>query len=928
MSFRTLLSLILVGFCLLCGWLVVDSGFFRTTPSTADMTGSASGRQGLLLLRQTTDVAGRPAAQAPAAPVAQLQAADTSDFVAVGGPDADITLGSLDPNSGFKFQLGLTSFGGAIRGATFSEYNDRDPRNPKPLKVLSPIPKGMLPGTFRHIAAGYFNTLGLTSAGTVQLASGDMLSDGEIPSLSNLRVITAGGYHCVALDNSGSIIAWGQDDYGQCANEPNGAGFKAVGAGGFHSLAVKPDGSIVGWGANEWGQVDCPSGTGFEKVTGGLLHSVALRSDGSLVAWGDNRYGQTDVPSGKGFKAIAAGYRHNVALCSDNSIIAWGDNRYGQADVPPGSNFKAVAAGANHCIALKEDGSLVAWGDNSWGQCEVPPGKDFKEIAAGYRHSIALTETGRILQWGGLEPTLPLANTWLYWGTGRSLRLDTYSWKSLGIETAQDGSQTATFELPITDTSAVPVMKLTKTYRVVPGTYLLDCTLKIDNLTDAQQRVSYGLEGPAGLEREAFRQDMRKAVAGFKDAEGQITTSRLDAKTLVKNKTGRGLPLKPRKPGEQFLWVAAVNKYFAAILVPVPEANEPYCDWVTRNTARHYNLDGDKKADSGDETIGVDLETGIAALNPAGQAGSSRTYDFQLYLGPKDKSLFDQDELYRRLGFMQVIDFMPCFCCPAAIINPLAFAILAIMKGMHAFIPNYGVVIIVLVFLMRLIMHPVTKKSQVSMSKMSKLAPRAEEIKKKYANNKAEMNKKLMELYREQGASPIMGFLPMLVQMPIWIALWSAVYTSINLRGARFLPFWITDLSVPDALVSWSPVTIPMLGWKLGSLNLLPILMGVAFYFQQKLMPTQGAATNPQMAQQQKMMAIMMPLLFPLMLYTAPSGVNLYIMASTFAGVIEQKVIRKHIQEKEELEAKGLVPTTSKAGGKVKKKKPKPFFKT
>jgi YidC/Oxa1 family membrane protein insertase len=164
--------------------------------------------------------------------------------------------------------------------------------------------------------------------------------------------------------------------------------------------------------------------------------------------------------------------------------------------------------------------------------------------------------------------------------------------------------------------------------------------------------------------------------------------------------------------------------------------------------------------------------------------------------------------------------------------------------------------------------------------------------------------------------------------MPIWIALWSAVYAGIELRGAPFLPFWITDLSVPDALFRFSTVTMPLLGWKIDSLNLLPILMGVAFYLQQKLMPKSAAsATNPQVAQQQKMMMIMMPLLFPLMLYKAPSGVNLYIMASTFAGVVEQHVIRKHIREKEEAESTGLVAATSKTGGKVKKKKPKPFYK-
>ncbi len=105
--------------------------------------------------------------------------------------------------------------------------------------------------------------------------------------------------------------------------------------------------------------------------------------------------------------------------------------------------------------------------------------------------------------------------------------------------------------------------------------------------------------------------------------------------------------------------------------------------------------------------------------------------------------------------------------------------------------------------------------------------------------------------------------------------------------------------------------------------------MGVAFYLQQKLMPKQATAdTNPQMAQQQKMMMIMMPLLFPLMLYKAPSGLNLYIMASTFAGVIEQYVIRKHIREKEQQQQIGLVAVTSKTGGKVKKKKPKPFYKS
>ena len=506
---------------------------------------------------------------------------------------------------------------------------------------------------------------------------------------------------------------------------------------------------------------------------------------------------------------------------------------------------------------------------------------------------------------------------------GLKLALDRLHWKSYGVEKDYDGSQTARFEAVIKDAAGEPVVKLTKTYKVAVDSYLLDCSLTVENLSGTEQKVRFGLAGPLGLGREGVRGDMRKAVGGFRDSQqGQVTSVRLDVRKLSKAKSLDDRRL--TKPGTNFLWAAAVNKYFAAILVPVPAEGKNFCDWVTEKTGWFYNPDG--YPDTGDETVGVDLRIASSKLAAVGQADSIKTYNFQLYLGPKDKSLFDKNELYRDLGFVHVIDFMPCFCCPTAIIHPLAFGILAVMKWMYGFIGNYGLVIIILVLLFRLAMHPVTKKSQVSMSRMSKLAPKSEEIKKKYANNKAEMNKQIMALYREQGASPIMGFLPMMVQMPVWIALWSAVYASIDLRGAAFLPFWITDLSVPDALVRFSTITVPLLGWKIESLNLLPILMGVAFYLQQKLMPSQAAA-NPQVAQQQKMMMIMMPLLFPLMLYKAPSGVNLYIMSSVFAGVIEQRVIKKHIREKEEAESVGLVAVTSKTGGKVKKKKPKPFYK-
>ena len=647
------LILVVAGFCLFCGWLVVQSGLFENSHQT--------GRSCILL--QSVAPNEQPQAQQTSTPeTARLEAAQAITFGADNASARTLALGSVDPRSGFKYQLELTSRGAAIRTATFSEYDDRDYKNPQPLAIVRPIPKR---------------------------------DGGEVLAMANTELVF-------------------------------------------------------------------------------------------------------------------------------------------------------------------------------------------------------------------VEQQLRLP-------------LDRLEWKSSDTETADDGSQTARFEAVIkNEDTGEPVLKLTKTYKVSRDSYLLDCDITAENLTGAEQKIYLSLAGPGGLGTEAFGQDVRKVIAAYKDSKGQIASRSLDIGKLMKAKNldDRQLAV----PGGKLLWVAAVNKYFAAIVVPVPDEGKDYCDWVTDRAGRFYDPDGDPKTSSGEETIGLDLKLAANAL----AANGSKTYRFQLYVGPKDKSFFDKNELYRKLGFYHTIDFMGC-CCPAWMINPLAFGILAIMKWMYALIHNYGVVIIILVFLMRLVLHPVTKKSQVSMSKMSKLAPRAEEIKKKYANNKAEMNKQMMALYREQGASPIMGMLPMMVQMPIWIALYSAVYTSIDLRGAAFLPFWITDLSAPDALFRFPAFTLPLFG-KLDSFNLLPILMGVAFYLQQKLMPS-PAATNPQAAQQQKMMQIMLPLMFPLMLYKGPSGVNLYIMASTFAGVIEQHVIRKHIEEKEQNESDGLVAATSKTGGKVKKKKPKPFFK-
>jgi len=500
-----------------------------------------------------------------------------------------------------------------------------------------------------------------------------------------------------------------------------------------------------------------------------------------------------------------------------------------------------------------------------------------------------------------------------------ALPLEQYDWFAGEPVMQEDGTQSVTYTASVKRAETGQVLSLAKTYTITPGQYHIDCDIAVTNLAPEAYKTRFDLHGPTGIHREDTRQDMRKIVAAYIDPKSEVVSTRVDMRKMKD-----GQRIEPASAQDQFIWSAVTNKYFAAIVRPVPfEGDVP--DWILRVVADRYAADPTLDPEGG---LSFDVRTQVLDLAPAGEPGSQKVCRFQIYFGPKDKSLFDSVPLYEKLGFMQTIDFMAC-CCPTAIIGPIAFGILALMKWTYAFIPDYGVIIILLVLLVRLALHPITKKSQISMMGMSKLGPKAEEIKKQYANDKQEMNKRLMELYKEAGISPFMGMLPMLLQMPLWIALYSAIYASIDLRGEPFhlLWFWIKDLSAPDAVISWTPVTLPLLG-TFSSLNVLPILLAIAMYLQQKLMPQQTAqSSDSAVAQQQKIMLVMMPVMMLLFLYNAPSGLNLYIMASTFGGVIEQKVIRKHIKEREEQEALGLVPATSKTGGKAKKKKPKPFFK-
>jgi hypothetical protein len=180
----------------------------------------------------------------------------------------------------------------------------------------------------------------------------------------------------------------------------------AVAAGYYHSLALKADGTVIAWGDNRYGQTNSPVGlTNVVAVASGAYHNLALKADGTVVAWGAGtnnalapNSGQAMVPAGlTNVVAVAAGFLHSLALKADGTMVAWGSNSYGQTNVPVDlTNGVAVAAGLYHNLALRADGSVVAWGNNGSGQTNTPAGlANAVELAGGGYHNLVLESDGR-----------------------------------------------------------------------------------------------------------------------------------------------------------------------------------------------------------------------------------------------------------------------------------------------------------------------------------------------------------------------------------------------------------------------------------------------------------------------------------------------------------------------------------------------------
>ena len=305
-------------------------------------------------------------------------------------------------------------------------------------------------------------------------------------------------------------------------------------------------------------------------------------------------------------------------------------------------------------------------------------------------------------------------------------------------------------------------------------------------------------------------------------------------------------------------WAAICSAYFAVALKPEFESADA---WYHGTPAL--------------------FRVGVGAPRVELASGESVDYGFQVYVGPRGREALRNawPTLDTVLAFFTTFTFMDQF----------AKLLLTVLVWFHDHaVANYGLAIIFLTLLVRIVMFPLTWKSMLSMKKMSMLAPEMEKIKEECKDDQQEMQRRIMEMYRERGVSPLGGCLPMLLQMPVFIALYRMLWSAFELRRAPFI-LWITDLSEPDRFMTLPfSIPLPFSEHPLETLNLLPILMALSMVASQKLMPMSGPVQTPQ----QKTLMTIMPVFFAFITYNMASGLNLYILVSTLLGIAQNYIIR------------------------------------
>ena len=506
------------------------------------------------------------------------------------------------------------------------------------------------------------------------------------------------------------------------------------------------------------------------------------------------------------------------------------------------------------------------------------------------------------------------------------------------------------FEAVIEDAQGDEVARIEKRYVLPPGEITLRVEQRLHNLTDQPVRVVWYQYGPVDLPMDVtgYGLDVRRIRFGhllpprtdpsrtFVQADSELISR---ATLINKRKAFDGLvwPLGSLgEPGEDLVWVAMTSRYFAFGVHPLLDADAlasgAPVDKRLRLAERVHRVvigPADHKGNFNltESSAIVQLTSEPMEVAP----GAALDLSFGAYAGPLLRRVLREDPVRAARGLDRRVVYNRGGMCAPGAVQWRARPLIGLLLFLHDHILfDWALAIIALVLIVRTILHPVTRRSQIAMLRFSKqmqgLAPKQQKLREKYKDDPKRMQQEMAQLMREEGVSftGMLGCLPMFLQTPIWIALYASLFFAFELRhqsaffglfqgitGGRWS--FLADLSAPDNFINFGRtiVNIPLFG-PINSFNVLPILLGVVFYIQQKyLTPPTTAQLTPEQEQQQKIMKVMLVVMFPVFMFNAPSGLALYFIANSALGIIETRWIRAHV-DKSELEVRKPRPTARK----------------
>jgi len=398
-----------------------------------------------------------------------------------------------------------------------------------------------------------------------------------------------------------------------------------------------------------------------------------------------------------------------------------------------------------------------------------------------------------------------------------------------------------------------------KTFSSNKYNYSLDFSITLENLDANPVTTTLQVNGIEKIPYEAY---------DFSDVTGLHAYVYKD-KWYVKQKP---VPAKVKgvltltQGQDNVAWIGIANKYFATILVPVAGAEFNTFNYGLVESSIAGNL---AKPNAKALNLSFYLQTKEFSL----KAGETKQLDFLFFGGPKKTS---ELEALVSFGFDKLLSY--------GWFGFISKILLWILQALFSLFGNYGFAIIFLTIIVKLILFPITKKGQVSMYQLQKLAPRIKALQEQYKNDKKKLGEEQLKLWKEYGVNPLSGCLPMLFQIPVFFGLYWALAQSFELRQAPFM-FWINDLSQPDQLCA-----LPFTVLGATQLHVLPLVMTISWFIQSL---TQPKSPDPQTRQQQKIF-LFMPLVFGILFYNVPSGLTLYWFISTLLGILEQLLIKKY----------------------------------